>query len=136
PEARGLLDGRLHVVRVAREEHAERLDLVHRGVGGVEPARHPVEAEVAREAGAEGGGEVVEALGLGGSVRHSADYTTPVADRSGKTRQPGFVGWSATRRSRGTPRRSQRMSASPPAASVNSSPNQNAAPAPSPRPTS
>ena len=47
-----------HVVVRARDQHAERLDLVDRGVGCVAPARCGVEQDLAGDRLAQSGGEI------------------------------------------------------------------------------
>ena len=55
----GDLQRRAHVVLRARDHHADRLDLVHRGVGGVAAAREAVEQHLALDVAAQVLGEAM-----------------------------------------------------------------------------
>ena len=64
------LEDRLHVLHRLREDDAERLDLVVRGIGGVAPAAEAVEQDLALERLAQALGEAVrDTMWLGNSHR-------------------------------------------------------------------
>ncbi len=77
---RGDLDGGDDVLGGARDDDAERLDLVDTGVGGVELARGGVEANLALEVGAEVAGEFVALLVE--EVGHEESSAAPGCGRS------------------------------------------------------